>query len=92
VGYIGASNCTEDELFKQLRDELFNLLETCCKDEELEKLKFDLIERYTQPDKSLKLKQVEEVESLDDYELHEKYKTFLEKCSMHLERYHVPSI
>ena len=86
------SNCTEDELFNQLRNELFGLLKDHCKEEEQRELKQKLYERYTRFDESFKPKPPEDIEPLGDDQLYDRYKSYLEKCSTHLEQYKVPNI
>lgn len=90
MAYIGASNCAEDELFKRFRDEFKELIEGVDFTEEQQTLIHNLLEKYTQPEESLELKPIEEVET--DGSLCERYETALKKCSSGLKNYEVPYI
>ncbi|CAI2169669.1 3378_t:CDS:10 [Funneliformis geosporum] len=90
VGYLGASNCTEDELFKQLKNQLFRCLNEHCEDQEL---LLQITEKYNQPDESLKLKSLDDSNlPYDEYSLCERYNTLLKDCSNTLKKYDVPYI
>ncbi|GBC00903.1 hypothetical protein RclHR1_00400017 [Rhizophagus clarus] len=90
VAYIGASNCAEDELFERFRDEFKELMEKIDFTEEQNVLIHDLLEKYTQPEESLELKLIDEIESNGD--LCARYETALKKCSSGLKKYEVPYI
>ncbi|CAG8584347.1 1782_t:CDS:10 [Funneliformis caledonium] len=93
VGYIGASNCAEDELFKKLKNDVFQCLSEQYEDEEEQELLREINEKYTQPDESLKLKPLENSSlPYDEYTLYDRYNILLKDCSTNLKKYNVPYI
>ncbi|RIA93542.1 hypothetical protein C1645_11566 [Glomus cerebriforme] len=91
VRYIGASNCAEDDLFKQFRHEFEETLEKFDDEfsEEQQKLIDNLFKEYTQPKES-SFKNTEYIEESTD--LYGRYKDALKLCSKALKKYKVPSL
>ncbi len=86
VGYIGALNCLEDELFKQFRDEFQEFLKTYDKDftDEEKELIHKLNEEYMRPKESLELKPIDDID--DDGSL-VRYESALKSSSSSLKKY-----